>query len=161
MSLATLSVTPTAMKCPPGQRTHMKYHTVKFDRLIDAQNTLASNGWIRLNAKHYVSGSYNATIKSNKGGDGKTKSWSIQYRACGPASESKPRSKPTCSKGVACGNACLAPGRTCHQGTTTTTRKPRKAPTSCKSGMPPCGNTCLAPGKKCRKTNAVNPNLPW
>lgn len=48
---------------------------------------------------------------------------------------------PHCTTGVACGNTCIAKGKTCH----VTPPKPH-----CTTGVP-CGNTCIAKGKVCHK----------
>jgi hypothetical protein len=49
---------------------------------------------------------------------------------------------PVCKTGVACGNTCIAKGKTCHA----TPPKP-----VCKTGVA-CGNTCIAKGKVCHVT---------
>jgi hypothetical protein len=49
---------------------------------------------------------------------------------------------PHCTTGVACGNTCIAKGKTCH----VTPPKPH-----CTTGVP-CGNTCIAKGKVCHKS---------
>lgn len=48
---------------------------------------------------------------------------------------------PQCKTGVACGNTCIAKGKTCHI--------PAAAP-HCTTGIP-CGSSCIAKGKKCTK----------
>lgn len=50
------------------------------------------------------------------------------------------RDGPRCTRGVPCGNTCIAKGKTCHVST---------AP-QCSTGVP-CGKTCIAKEKVCHQ----------
>ena len=72
---------------------------------------------------------------------------------------------PRCTKGVPCGNACIAKGKVCHVGaasassagvaaaaTTGASAAPGKAPPTCTAGKTKlCGKACIPVAKTCSK----------
>lgn len=73
---------------------------------------------------------------------------------------------PNCTKGVPCGNACIAKGKTCHVATSAASAgvaaaastgaaaaaAPAKAPPTCKAGKTKlCGKACIPVAKTCSK----------